>query len=144
MTREELTGWFGRRQEHWRTRDVDGLTLSHAPAGRIISPLFGTISGRQQISQSYRRLFHGFTDWTYLAEDLVLEPGDEPRAGQFLRGEATHINDMFGVAATHRRIEVQFAILFEFDRDGLIDLERRHYDFTSMLVQVGALRPRPG
>jgi predicted ester cyclase len=55
---------------------------------------------------------------------------------------ATHTSELFGVAPTNRRCEIQGVLLFEF-ADGRISRERRVYDFTSLLIQVGVLKARP-
>ena len=48
---------------------------------------------------------------------------------------------MFGVSATHRRFEIRGALVISF-RDGLIGHERRIYDFTGMLIQLGVIKPK--
>jgi len=53
------------------------------------------------------------------------------------------VGELFGVAPTQRRFRVQGVLVFEF-RDGKIAVERRLYDFTSLLVQVGVLKTKPG
>jgi predicted ester cyclase len=49
---------------------------------------------------------------------------------------------VFGVPATGRKFEVQGVLVFYF-KDGKIIKERRLYDFTSMLIQLGFLKARP-
>jgi steroid delta-isomerase-like uncharacterized protein len=143
MTREDLITLFQHRQEYWAARDSESLVLAYAEACVVVSPIFGTVTGRDAIATSYRQLFVSFSDWMYRGVDLVIEPGDNARVAQFFRVEATHTQDMFGVPATHRRFDIQGAILFEFDAAGLIVKERRLYDFSAMLLQLGVLRARP-
>ena len=50
--------------------------------------------------------------------------------------------EFYGLAATNKHIVLPLARLFEFT-DGLIGHERRFYDFTGLLVQVGVLRAKP-
>ena len=47
-----------------------------------------------------------------------------------------------GLAATHRRCQIEGVRLYEM-KDGLIQSERRLYDFTGLLIQVGVLKSRP-
>ena len=59
------------------------------------------------------------------------------------RLSATHVNEFFGMPGTNRHIEFRMARLIEMDDQGLIKNERRIYDFTGLLVQVGILRAKP-
>jgi predicted ester cyclase len=68
---------------------------------------------------------------------------DAPRIALFTTVNATHVNEFFGMPGTNRRIEFRNARLMETDEMGLITLERRIYDFTGLLVQVGILRAKP-
>jgi predicted ester cyclase len=61
---------------------------------------------------------------------------------QFFKSHATHTSEVFGVPATGRKFEVQGVLVFYF-KDGKIIKERRLYDFTSMLIQLGFLKARP-
>ena len=68
---------------------------------------------------------------------------DGQRVAQFYTGYATHIGEVFGVQPTGRRIETHGVFYFELTPTGEIQLERRYYDFSAMLIQLGALRPKP-
>ena len=54
----------------------------------------------------------------------------------------THAGDFFGLAPTGRHVEVELALLMTLV-DGLVAEERRVYDFTGLLVQVGVLKAKP-
>jgi hypothetical protein len=139
MTRDEIIAFFDSRQSAWRSRDPHVLTECHAPAGVVVSPMFGTLHGRQAIGDSYRALFSIFPDW-----DLVSEPAliDGNRVAQPFSVTATHVGEFMGLAGTNRRFQIQGVRLFEM-ADGLIAHERRMYDFTGLLIQVGVLRGKP-
>ena len=47
-----------------------------------------------------------------------------------------------GMPATGRRVTIPVVFLYEF-KDGKIVRDRRVYDFTGMLVQVGTLKAKP-
>jgi predicted ester cyclase len=47
-----------------------------------------------------------------------------------------------GMDPTGRAIKIAIVFLYDF-RDGLIVTERRIYDFTSVLIQVGMLKAKP-
>jgi len=139
MTRDEVFTLFASRQVHWRNRDPAGLAASHAEDGVVTSPMFGTVTGRPAIEASYRELFAIFEDWTFEPEQALVD-GD--RAAQPFHVQATHTQELFGIAATGRRLDIRGVLLFEL-ADGRIQRERRLYDFTGMLVQIGVLKARP-
>lgn len=139
MTREEVVALVNSLQRAWRARDAVALAAHHADDSTVRSPMFGVISGRAAVEESYRNLFLAFADWTFETEDLVI---DGNRVAQFFRANATHTDDFFGVAATGRRFETHGVIYMEL-RDGTITRERRIYDFIGMLVQLGVLKARP-
>jgi hypothetical protein len=135
-------GWvalFESRARGWQARDPALLAASHADDGVIVSPIFGTVSGREAIDTSYRELFRRFADWTLEAEAPII---DGLRAGQLFRVHATHTDDIFGLAATGRRFEIQGALVFDL-REGRIVQERRIYDFPGLLLQLGVLKAKP-
>ncbi len=136
---ESLMRLFDARARGWRARDAAILAASHTDDGVIVSPIFGTVSGRAAIDTSYRDLFRRFADWTLDAEAPVID-GD--RAGQLFRVHATHTDEIFGLAATGRRFEIQGALIYAL-RDGRIAHERRIYDFPGLLLQLGVLKAKP-
>jgi len=140
MTRDEVLAFLGDREQHWRNRDPIGLASAHAADGVVHSPIFGTVTGSEAIEQSYRELFKVFADWTLESDDRLIE-GD--RVAQLFRVHATHTSDLFGVPATGRRFEIHGVLVLDL-RDGKIIRERRMYDFTGLLLQLGVLKAKPG
>jgi len=55
---------------------------------------------------------------------------------------ATHRGDFMGIPGTGRRIEFESVLILDVE-DGLVQYERRIYDFTGMLIQIGVLRGKP-
>ena len=139
MSRDEIRGLLLRRQEHWAAHDSAALASAHTEDGVVHSPIFGVITGRPEIEKSYRNLFRVFADWTFDGQDVII---DGSRVAQIFRVKASHTNELFGVAATNRRFEIHGALVFDF-RNGLIQRERRLYDFTSLLLQLGILKAKP-
>lgn len=138
MTRDEVMACLMERRRYWSARDVAGLVRTHAPDGEIESPMFGTVRGHAEIERAYRKLFAVFEDMTFDdAEPLI----DGDRAVQPFRARATHNREVFGMPPSGRRFEVQGALFFEF-ADGRIARERRLYDFTALLVQLGVFKPK--
>jgi len=140
MTREQIVAVMQTMQRAWNAKDPAALASVHADDGVVHSPMFGEVHGRAEIERTYQNMFRTFEDWTWESGDLIID-GD--RCAQMFTATATHSSEMFGVEATHRRFRVQGVLVFEL-RDGKIITERRLYDFTSLLVQVGVLKAKPG
>jgi predicted ester cyclase len=86
------------------------------------------------------RLLHVVPEAKFTVDAVVVDP---PRIAIFTTVNATHVNEFFGMPGTNRHIEFRNARLMETDEDGLIARERRIYDFTGLLVQIGVLRAKP-
>jgi uncharacterized protein (TIGR02246 family) len=139
MTREAIHELIGRRLAAWTARDAAALAATHAPAGTVSSPTGGVLEGRPEIERVYRIWLTAFPDLVFEPIDLLI---DGNRAVQIARVAATHSGDFFGLAPTGRRLEVQVALLLTV-ADGLVRDERRIYDFTGVLVQIGVLKAKP-
>jgi steroid delta-isomerase-like uncharacterized protein len=140
MTREELQGIIERYVETWQRRDPAAIAQYHASDGVAESPIYATLRGRKAIEDASRAFFTSFPDAT-LEIDAILV--DAPRVAIFTTVNATHVNEFFGMPGTNRPIEFRNARLMEMDGQGLIAHERRIYDFTGLLVQIGVLRAKP-
>ena len=140
MTRDELQGIAERYVDAWRRRDPDAVARFHAPDGVAESPIYATLRGRQAILDASRAFFTSFPDATLVTDAIVIDP---PRIAIFTTVNATHVNEFFGMPGTNRRIEFRNARLMEISDDGLIARDRRIYDFTGLLLQVGILRAKP-
>ena len=99
----------------------------------------GTVSGREAIAEIYRRFFASFPDVTMDWSDLVID-GD--RVVQMATMSGTDTGGFMGLPPTGRRFSFPIALMFTLE-DGLIAHERRVYDFTGMLVQIGLLKAKP-
>lgn len=139
MTHDDVVRFFAVQQQEWKARDAAALARGHAETGTIVSPIFRTVQGSVDILESYQSLFATFPDWDYTAEQLVV---DGHSAAEEFVVHATHTGDFMGLPASGRRFEIQGVRVFEM-KDGLIAYERRYYDFTGLLVQLGILRSKP-
>jgi predicted ester cyclase len=139
MTKESIREFFLDRQQYWDRRDPDGLAGGHAENGTILSPMFGKRLGRQAIVESYCSLFDIFPDWSFVSEPVLID-GD--RVAQPFSATATHVGEFMGLPGTNRPFRIQGVRLFEM-ADGLIQQERRLYDFTGFLIQIGVLKGKP-
>jgi steroid delta-isomerase-like uncharacterized protein len=140
MASDEHSSFIGRHAAAWNRHDVAGLCANHADDGVIISPMFSRVEGRSQILSSYTSLFTIFPDWELGYHDAVCEGR---RISISFRVRATHRGEFMGLAGTGRGFEVEGVSLFTLDDDLRIREERRVYDFTGLLTQLGILRIRP-
>lgn len=139
MTHDEAVRFFAVQQQEWDRRDSEALTLRHAEDGTVISPIFRTVHGRADILASYVSLFTTFPDWRYVGEQLLVD-GDA--VAQEFSVHATHSGTFMGLPASGRAFDIRGVRLFRM-KDGLIAHERRYYDFTGLLIQLGILRGKP-
>jgi steroid delta-isomerase-like uncharacterized protein len=140
MTREEIAALFARRDEAWQRGDVETLTATHAEHGVSLSPMQGRLDGRDRIRDVYHDWFNAFPGLTFTTDTLLI---DGNGVAQFFTISGTHQGPFGGVPATGRKFQITGAWLFTLDDDGLIVHDRRVYDVTNMLVQIGALRTKP-
>jgi steroid delta-isomerase-like uncharacterized protein len=139
MTRDALLALIQRRIAAWNAHDVDAVGALYAETGVVISPTGGVLEGRAEIARINRLWFSAFPDVQFRSDDVLVD-GD--RVVHVAQLSGTHAGEFFGVAATGRHIEVQIVMILTV-ADGLIVEERRIYDFTGFLVQVGVLKAKP-
>jgi len=140
MTRDEMVAFFARRQEALHRLDAQMLASLHADDGVLESPMAGGIAvGREAIEQVYRTFFTSFSTATIEQEQLVID-GD--KAASLLHIHGTNSGGIMGLPPTDRPFSMQLVSLCEL-ADGFITRERRVYDFTGLLLQVGALKAKP-
>ena len=139
MTREEIVSLFSRRAAAQADHDVEGLTSLYADSCVVESPLGGTHQGRDAIAHVLRAFFDAFPDADLTQEELIIE-GD--RVVQVGTLSGTDTGGLMGTAPSLRPALVPMVIVCRVS-DGLIVHERRVYDFTGLLVQIGVLKAKP-
>jgi predicted ester cyclase len=139
MTRDEILALTKRRHAAWTARDPIALAATHAETGTVASPAGGVLEGRAEIERVYRLWFSAFPDLVIQQDDLLID-GD--RAVLIARMSGTHAGEFFGLDPTGRHVECQVALVMTV-ADGLVVEERRVYDFTGVLLQVGVLKAKP-
>ena len=140
MTREALQAIANHYVKEWEHRNPAGIALYHAIDGVAESPIYATLLGRKAIEDAARAFFTSFPDATLNVDAVIV---DVPHIAIFTTVNATHVNEFFGMPGTNRHLEFSNARLLETDEHGLITRERRIYDFTGLLVQLGVLRAKP-
>jgi steroid delta-isomerase-like uncharacterized protein len=140
MTREEIAALFERRHAAWQRRDTAALAGLHASMGVVESPTAGgSVTGRAAIGQVYETWFAAFPDGAYTPEELLID-GD--RVVQIATLSGTDTGGFLGLPATGKPFRVPVVMLCTL-QDHQIVYERRIYDFTGMLIQIGVLKAKP-
>jgi predicted ester cyclase len=138
MTREEIVALFKRRQEAYEDLDAKALAADYADDARIESPITGVHNGRGA-EQAFRTVFHAFLDLTMSFDALVID-GDV--VVTIMSSEGTLMQDLLGAAPTGKRFQMSVALVHQL-KDRKIVRERRIYDYTGLLLQIGVLKAKP-
>ena len=139
MTREEIVALFDRRAAALERRDVTALAGMHAGTGVVESPTVGgSVTGRAAIAQLYEAWFKAFPDMTLTTDKIVID-GD--RVAQVATLAGTDTGGFLGLPASGKPFRVPLLVLFTV-RDQQIVSERRIYDFTGLLIQIGVLKTK--
>ena len=104
----------------------------------IESPSAGVHTGRDA-EKALGAMFDAFLDLTMTVDDLVID-GDVVVA--ILSFEGTHMRPLLGFEPTGKRFHLSGAFVHRL-KDRKIIHERRIYDFTGLLVQIGVLKAKP-
>ena len=142
MTNDEIRAVLDRFRQAWESRDMDTMLACYADDCVVVSPIFSTLNGRSQVEKSYTNLMKAFHTERIKVADVVIGTGDPPRAVIIWNMESTQIGEVFGMPPSGKKIEVTVAFILTL-RNGVITKETRVYDFTSMLMQLGALKAKP-
>jgi steroid delta-isomerase-like uncharacterized protein len=139
MTREQMVTFFKRRQEAYEDLDAASLADDYAQYAVIESPSAGVHTGPEAAQRALRQVFDAFLDLTMTVDALLI---DGERAATVLSIEGTHIGEFLGLEPTGKRFTMPAVFFYEL-KNGQIVRERRVYDFTGLLVQIGVLKAKP-
>lgn len=138
MTRTQIEALFARRQDDYDNLDAASLAADYSDDAVIDSPISGR-HGKAEAEQGFQAVFKAFLDLTVTTEYLIIDAG---HVALVLTLEGTNIGGLFGLPPSGKSFKVPAVFLCEL-KAGKIVRERRIYDFTGMLVQVGVLRAKP-
>ena len=138
MTRDEILDFCKRRQDAYEDLDATALAADYTDASVIESPSGGVHTGRDA-EKVFRQMFEAFLDMTILIEELVID-GDVIVTVSTVEG--THMREFLGFEPTGKRFQMSMAFVHRL-KDRKIIHERRIYDFTGLLVQIGVLKAKP-
>jgi steroid delta-isomerase-like uncharacterized protein len=115
------------------------LTALEAEDCIVESPTAGGIvKGRDAIAVVHRAWFNAFPDTVMTGEQLLID-GD--RAAWIVVAQGTDTGGFLGMPATGKPFRLPMVFLCDL-KDNRIVHERRIYDFTGMLVQIGVLKAK--
>jgi steroid delta-isomerase-like uncharacterized protein len=141
MTRQDVEDMFARRQQALTRRDSAALAMLHSVDGVLESPTAGgTVHGRHAIEEVYRAWFTAFPDAAFAADEALLIDGG--RVAQRITITGTDTGGFLGLPPTGKGFRVPLVVLCAL-ADHQIVHERRIYDFTGMLIQIGVLKAKP-
>jgi steroid delta-isomerase-like uncharacterized protein len=139
MTRDEIVSLLERRFTALANRDLTTLMTVHDPKGVVDSPLGGHATGTDAIRKVYDSWFLSFPDAQFEMEPPIVD-GD--RVAQVATVTGTDSGGFMGLPPTGKKFSMPMVFLFTM-RDGMIQHERRVYDFTGLLIQLGVLKAKP-
>jgi len=139
MTRQEMEDFVKRRFEAYEDLDAAALAADYAQSAVIESPTAGVHIGPEAVERAFRVIFNAFLDLTTTVDNVIV---DGNNAVAVLLLEGTHIGEFLGIPPTGKRFSMPAVFFYQLE-SGKIVRERRIYDFTGLLVQIGALKAKP-
>ncbi len=140
MTREAITDILDRRSAAIASRDAGALAALYSLDCVVESPLAaGTVQGRQAVTKVNQALFDALPDLTFTEHDLLIDGNQGVLIGTLA---GTYTGGFMGLPPSGKPMSIPLAVACRFDKGEIVH-ERRIYDFTGMLVQIGVLQARP-
>jgi steroid delta-isomerase-like uncharacterized protein len=139
MTRQQVLDLFKRREEAYEDLDAAALATDYADDAVIESPTAGVHQGREAAEKALRAIFSAFLDLTVSPDYLIIDGGS---VASVITLEGTHIGDFLGIPPTGKQFRMPAVFFYQLE-NGKIVRERRIYDFTGLLIQIGVLKAKP-
>lgn len=139
VTRQQMLDFLKHREEAYDDLDAAALAADYADNAVIESPTAGVHTGPEAAERTFRVIFSAFLDLTMKVESRII---DGNGAVTVVSIEGTHIGEFLGLAPTGNRF-IMPAVFFYQLENGKIVRERRIYDFTGLLIQIGVLKAKP-
>jgi steroid delta-isomerase-like uncharacterized protein len=138
VTRDAIEAIFARRRKAFDKQDAPALARDYMQDCVVESPTGGIHHGPAAAEQVLQMVFDALD--VKMHEESLLIDGDS--AAQVLALEGTDSGQFLGLPPTGKSFRIAAVFLYEF-KDGQIARERRIYDFTGLLVQIGLLKAKP-
>ena len=139
MTREEIVAFFERRQDAYDNLDAARLAADYSEDCVVVSPTGGTHTGRAEAEKVLQTVFSAFLDLKLRTQRLIV---DGNQVAQVISMEGTDLGGYLGLPRTGKIFQVPAVFLYVLSGPQIVR-ERRIYDFTGMLVQIGVLKAKP-
>jgi steroid delta-isomerase-like uncharacterized protein len=139
VTREEITALVGSVERAFNLHDVAAVSAPYAADCVVESRVAGTVHGAAAVAQVWMAWFAAFPDVAIVTEDLLIE---DDRAVWLIRMSGTDTGGFMGLPPTNKPFIVPVVLTYTL-KDGKVVYERRIYDFTGMLIQIGVLKAKP-
>jgi steroid delta-isomerase-like uncharacterized protein len=139
MARDDLAALIARRLDAINRHDLAALASLYADDCLLDSPSAGgVVQGRAAIDDVFSAWMSGFPDLAISTDDLLID-GD--RVAWIVTAEGTDSGGFMGLPPTGRPFNLPMVLLSTV-AGGRVVRERRIYDFTGMLMQIGILKAR--
>jgi steroid delta-isomerase-like uncharacterized protein len=138
MTREQISAMFERRRQAYERFDAAALAADYADDCIIESPSGGIHHGRAAAERVLRNVLDAL-EVKLLHQSILI---DGQSVAQVLVIEGKDVGLFLGLSPTGKSFSVPGVFVYEL-RDGKIAHERRVYDFTGLLIQIGLLKAKP-
>ena len=138
MTSDEIRALMARMVEATNSHYPAAVAGFYATDGVLESPSIGLQRGRPQIQAATERWHSAFPDTVLRLDELLIE---NDHVAAYITIRATHRGEFLGLAPTGKQIEFRGVYLREF-ADRLVVRERRIYDFSGFLIELGVLKVR--
>jgi steroid delta-isomerase-like uncharacterized protein len=137
MTRDDMAALIARRLDAMNRHDVAAQASGYADDCIVDSPSAGgRLKGRAAIDDVNRAWVSGFPDLAFDSDDLLID-GD--RVAWIVTAAGTDTGGFMGLPPTGKPFRLPMVLLSTVI-GGLVVRERRIYDFTGMLMQIGILK----
>ena len=140
MTREDVLNVVAKWTDAFAKRDLKAYAELYSDKAVLESPLAGSVCGREAVTKTVLAQLSAFPDAQFDAEQAMV---DGHHAAIVATTHGTHVGTFLGIPPTGRPFRFTLVFLLEFDEAGHITKDRRIYDFTGFLVQLGVLKAKP-
>ena len=127
------------RARAWAHHDSRALASQHAADCVMDSHLAGRVQGTAQIRNLYAAWFAAFPDSNITTDEVTI---DGSRVAELSTMSGTDTGGFLGLPPTRKPFRLRSAWLYTL-HDGQFVRVQPIYDFTGMLVQIGAVKAKP-
>lgn len=138
MTRDEMVQLVARWRTALEQRDLSTYIRLYGADAVVESPLGGMVNTPSRLRQAFESFFATFPDATFTFEEPCI---DNSRAVLVSMMAGTHVGEISGFPASGKPFRLPLVFILDV-RDGLIVHDRRIYDFTGLLVQIGVIKAK--